>query len=145
MSEVPMKHFNVTRVVLFLQSMPASIQSLPVPLEIKIGVVLATALALTIISYINHRSHLQKRILFLEETVAQLNTTVSANETRVITLEQCVDFMFTNHTHVQKALYKKLQLEDKYRDSKVLTKHRQEAIQEYQTAKRTVARRFHEV
>lgn len=131
--------------------MPASIQTLPVPLEIKIGVVLAAALALTIISYINHRSHLQKRILLLEETIllleetiAKLTKAVSANETRVITLEQCVDFMFTNHSHIQKALYKKLQIEDKYRDSKVLTKHRQEAIQEYQTAKRTVARRFHE-
>lgn len=159
-----MKHFNISQMVLFLNSLPFSLESLPqgIPLEMKFGMILATAIALVISSYINSRSHLHKKIILLqanvselEKIVASLNTNLTYmqslstdTEAKLVVVEQCVDFMFTNNSHVQKALHKKIELEEKYRSGKkeaYLTKNRQEAIQEYQNAKKTVARRFNEV
>ena len=158
------KHFNVTQMVLFLQTLPSSLQSHPpgIPLQIKLGLLFATAVALVISSYISRRSHLQSKVTELENALGYMKDTVSSLKETIFTMrrmsadlenkfsvvEQCVDFMFTNNTHVQKALYKKLQLEEKYRDGKkepYLTKNRQQAIQEYEAARMTVARRFNEV
>ena len=157
------KHFNVTQMVLFLQTLPSSIKFPPgVPLQVKIGIVLATAMALIISSYISRRSQLQKKVVLLDATVAELEKMVAALnhkvcemqrlsvdvDAKISVVEQCTDFLFTNHTHVQKALYKKLDLEEKYKTGKkepYLTKNRQQAIQEYEAAKMAVARRFNEV
>jgi hypothetical protein len=191
-----MYKFNVTSILLFVQSLPQTIQSqamkslpqaihsLPqmfqtlspcIPLEVKFGI----SLALIIVSYISHRSYLQAKVTMLENTVAELNkavailenqhehlkntvsyneqhietqhehlkNTVSYNERLVGETTDKVNFIFTNMTYLQKALYKKLDLEEKYREGKKegVTKNRQQAVQEYMIAEKTVARRFNEV
>ncbi len=140
-----------------MQSLPSEIHSLPavIPLEIKFGMIIASALALIITSYINRRSYLNAKVIELENTVASLKETIvtirrlSAElENKLLVVEERADFMFTNTTHLQKALYKKLVLEEKYRDNTkepFLTKNRQQATQEYAMAQMTVARRFAEV
>jgi uncharacterized coiled-coil protein SlyX len=119
-------------------------------------------MALVISSYISRRSQLQNKVTLLDETVAELEKTIAALNNKVCEMqrlsvqvdakisvvEQCTDFLFTNHTHLQKALYRKLELEEKYKTGKnepYLTKNRQKAIQEYEAAKMVVARRFNEV
>ena len=152
-------HFN-TSILLFMQSLSKEIHALPVgiPFEIKIGIV-AT---LFVVSYISHRSYLQSKVSLLENTVDELYRAVAKLESEgeklrenisdmEIIMENCdrkSEFMFTNLSYLQKALYKKLDLEEKYKDGKKeanLTKNRQQAIQEYLTAEMTVARRFFEV
>jgi hypothetical protein len=161
-----MKHFNITSVTFLaqaIQSLPQAIQSLPQDIKLCIFI------ALAISSYISHRCYMENKIYTLESEVALLNKTVgdlkksvdelnyaftymgqitTERDKKIDTMEQCVDFMFTNASHVQKALYKKLEFEVKYREHKKepnLVQNRQQAIQEYAIAKKTVARRFNEV
>lgn len=128
-----------------------------IPFEVKFGIFLA----LFVVSYISHRSYLQAKVATLENTVAELykavaiiesqhehlKNTVSYNERLAADVADKTHFMFTNTSYLQKALYKKLDLEEKYRDGKKegATKNRQLAVQEYMIAERTVARRFCEV
>ena len=182
------KQFNVTTMLLFVQSLPQMFQSLPVvnktlpqmiqtlpqmiqtlpqmiqtllpaiPFEAKISIFLA----LIIVSYISHRSYLQSKVSLLENTVAELYKGVATLESErekmmemisdmEIIMENCdkkAEFMFSNISYLQKALYKKLDFEERYRDGKKeanLAKNRQQAIQEYLNAELIVARRFTEV
>lgn len=168
------KQFNVTTMLLFVQSLPQMFQTLPmvnktlpqmiqtllpaIPFEVKFGIFLA----LCIISYISHRSYLQNKVSLLENTVAELYKAVATLEAQreklnesmtdmEIIMENCdkkAEFMFTNMSYLQKALYKKLDFEEKYKDGKKeasLAKNRQQAIQEYLNAEIIVARRFSEV
>ena len=128
-----------------------------VPFEVKFGIFLAVF----IVSYLSHRSYLQAKVATLENTVAELykavailetqhehlKNTVSYNERLATDTADKVQFMFTNTIYLQKALYKKLDFEEKYRDGKKegTTKNRQQAVQEYMIAEKTVARRFCEV
>jgi hypothetical protein len=153
-----MAKFNMTSILLFVQSLPQSeaIKSLwpVIPFEIKIAMFLAAFL----VSYLSHRSYLQGKIILLENTVAELykavallesqhehlKNSVSYDERLAADTTDKVHFIYTNISYLQKALYKKLDLEDKYRQGKKVV-NRQQAIQEYMTAERTVARRFCEV
>jgi len=131
------------------------VQSLPgISFEVKFAIFLAVFL----VSYINHRSYLQRKVALLENTVAELykavailesahehlKNTVSYNERLAMDVANKTHFMFMNSTYLQKALYKKLDLEEKYREGKKEGKNRQQAIQEYIIAEKTVARRFAE-
>lgn len=130
---------------------------LPIPFEVKFGVFLA----LCIISYISHRSYLQNKVNLLENTVDELYKAVATleadreNMTQImsdmeIIMGNCdkkAEFIFTNISYLQKALYKKLDFEERYKDGKKeanLAKNRQQAIQEYLNAEMTVAQRFTE-
>ena len=112
---------------------------------------------------------MQNKVYTLEIEVALLNKTVrdlkksidelnyaftymgqlaTERDKKVDTIDECVNFLFTNTSHVQKALFKKLEFEVKYREHKKepnLVQNRQQAIQEYAIAKKTVAQRFNEV
>ena len=151
-------HFN-TSILLFMQSLSKEIHALPVgiPFEIKIGIMVI----LFVVSYISHRSYLQSKVSLLENTVDELYRAVAKLESEgekmrenisdmEIIMGNCdrkCEFMFTNLSYLQKALYKKLDFEEKYKDGKKeanLTKNRQQAIQEYLSAEMFVARRFAE-
>jgi hypothetical protein len=156
-----MSKFNMTSIFLFVQSLPQSqvIKSLwpVIPFEIKFAIFLAAF----IVSYLSHRSYLQNKVATLENTVAELykamaileaqhehlKNTVSYDERLSADTTDKMVFLFTNISYLQKALYKKLDLEEKYRDGKKegTTKNRQQAVQEYMIAEKTVARRFNEV
>ena len=142
-----------------MQSLPQAIQTLSpvIPFQVKFAIFLA----LFLVSYLSHRSYLQSKVVALENTVAELykavailetqhehlKNTVSYNERLAADVADKVNFMFTNTTYLQKALYKKLDLEEKYREGKKegVTKNRQQAVQEYMIAEKTMARRFAEV
>lgn len=161
-----MTQFNLTSILLFVSSLPVNktamqvIQGLPqvIPVEVK----LAIFLTMCLISYISHRSYLQKKVSLLENTVAELYKAVatlesdrdymkhiiSDMEALLLNCDKKSEFMFTNLSYLQKALYKKLDFEEKYKDGKKeanLTKNRQQAIQEYLTAEKLVSQRFAEV
>jgi hypothetical protein len=156
-----------------MQSLPLAMNSLPhemfqklqrlvlttpklIPLEAKFGIFLV----LFIVSYISHRSYLHAKVIVLQKTADELYKAVAILESQHEHLKNIVSYnerlaadvadkttlLYTNITYLQKALYKKLDLEDKYREGKKegATKNRQQAIQEYATAKRLVARCFNE-
>ena len=157
------KHFNITSMLLFVQSLPNVVHSLPpgMPLEMKIGIFFATTVALVLSSYISRRSYLQNKVALLEKTVAELYTAVAKLESirdtmteNMLDMEMIMgncdkksEFMFTNMSYLQKALHKKLDFEERYKNGKkeaYLNKNRQQAIQEYLNAERIVAQRFNE-
>ena len=120
------------------------------PFEVKFGILLA----FIIVSYISHYSYLQNKVILLEKTVKRLESereemkqTISDTELILGDCDKRVEFIFTNISYLQKALYKKLECEEKYKQRKKdpnLVKNRQQANQEYLTAEMTVARRFTE-
>lgn len=128
-----------------------------IPFELKFGILLA----LIIVSYISHVCYLQRKITTLDDTVTELykrvatleseceemKKTISDTELILGDCDKKVEFLFTNITYLQKALYKKLECEEKYKQGKKeqnLVKNRQQANQEYLSAEMTVARRFTE-
>ena len=76
-----------------------------------------------------------------------MKKTISDTELILGDCDKKVEFLFTNITYLQKALYKKLECEEKYKGGKKegVVKNRQQANQEYLSAEMTVARRFVEV
>lgn len=125
-----------------------------IPLQVKFGIFLA----MFMLSYLSHRSYLQAKVLTLEKANAELykavatletqhehlKTTVMYNERLAADVADKTHFMLMNSTYLQKALYKKLDLEEKYRQGKKEgnTANRQQAVQEYMIAEKKVARRF---
>ena len=142
-----------------IQTLPQIIQTFPqiIPFEVKCGILLV----LIILSYISHVCYLQRKVATLENTVAELYKRVATLESECEEMKQTisdtelilgdcdkkVEFMFTNISYLQKAIYKKLECEERYKDRKKepnLAKNRQQANQEYLNAEMTVARRFTE-
>jgi len=160
-----------------MQSLPQAIQTLSpvIPFQVKFAIFLALFLVsyLSHRSYLQSKvvalentvAELYKAVAILETQHEHLKNTVSYNEQHIETQHEHlkntvsynerlaadvadkVNFMFTNTTYLQKALYKKLDLEEKYREGKKegVTKNRQQAVQEYMIAEKTMARRFAEV
>ena len=145
---------NMTSIVMLMNSLPKDIPP-EIPLHMKIGILVI----MVIISYINRYCYLEKKISQLEKNVIEMESEMAAfkntistmrrmltdAENKISVVENSADFLLTNTTQIQKALYKKLEIDEKFRTGKVLTKDRQQAYQEYALAKMSFARRCNEL